>query len=146
MQPSQNAYNLVKAFEGCRLEAYPDPGTGGEPWTIGYGSTVGVTAGMVITQEQADARLERDMAAAAAAVEKYRAAPLNQNQFDALCDFVFNVGAEAFRTSTLLRLLNSRSYKSAAYEFGRWTRAGGRVLPGLVKRRAAERQLFETAA
>ncbi len=143
MQPSQNAYNLVKASEGLRLTAYQDSAG---ILTIGWGSTMGVTPGMQITEDQAEARLERDMANAAAAVNRLVTVPLNQNQFDALVDFVFNLGQGALAGSTLLRMLNGGGYMAAAGQFDRWVHAGDRVLPGLVKRRAAERQLFETAA
>lgn len=144
MKPSDNAYNLVKASEGLRLEAYPDPGTGAAPWNIGYGSTRGVTRGMVITRADAEARLMRDMAEAAAVVDRYVTVDLSQGQYDALCDFVFNLGSGNFRTSTLLKKLNAGDYKGAATEFGRWTKAAGRTLPGLVKRRLEEAKLFES--
>lgn len=146
MKPSANAYNLTKAYEGLKLASYPDPGSGGAPWTIGYGSTHGVTKGMAISLAEANARLVLDMETAANVVEGARNVPVSQNQFDALCDFVFNVGAGQFGASTLLKKLNAADYAGAAAEFPRWNKASGKVLPGLVKRRAAERELFERPA
>ncbi|MET0332566.1 MAG: lysozyme [Dyella sp.] len=158
MQPSNNARALVMASEGLRLSAYPDPGTGAAPWTIGYGSTKGVRAGLVITEAEADARLDADLADAAAIVIAAVRVPLNQNQFDALVSFVFNVGPgrkggkSGFvvlsngEPSTMLRMLNSGGYMAAARQFTYWTMAGGVTLPGLVTRRAAERALFERPA
>jgi lysozyme len=158
MKPSTNAYNLVKASEGLKLVAYPDPGSGGDPWTIGYGSTHGVTKGMTISPDEAYARLIGDMAGASVYVNAYVKSPLNQNQYDALCDFVFNVGPgregvkDGFVTlksgepSTILRKLNAGDYAGAAAEFPKWAKASGKVMPGLVKRRAAERELFERPA
>jgi lysozyme len=97
---------------------------------------------MKITQAQADAWLREDLAKAAACVNANVKVPLTQNQFDALTDFCFNVGVGNFIASTLLRLLNAGNYAGAATQFDRWNLAAGRVLPGLVKRRLAERQLF----
>jgi lysozyme len=145
MKPSENAFNLAEASEGCVLVAYPDPGSGGDPWTIGMGSTRGVRKGMTITRAEAEARLVVDMTEAGNAVTRWVEVPLNQNQFDALCDFVFNLGEGNFRGSTLLKKLNAKDYAGAAAEFPRWNKASGKVLPGLVKRRAAERSLFERA-
>ncbi|NII73244.1 lysozyme [Dyella sp. SG562] len=139
MLPSQQAVNLVKSFEGCSLTAYTDSvGV----LTIGYGHTGGVRPGQTISQDQADAFLVNDLATASAAVAQRVEVPLNQNQFDALTSFVFNVGGGAFHDSTMLRLINQRNFEGAAAEFERWRYAGGRVLPGLLRRRIAERTLF----
>jgi lysozyme len=146
MKPSAFAFNLAKASEGLRLDAYPDPGSGGDPWTVGWGSTHGVTKGMKITIGEAQARLVEDMTTAGDVVNRAVTVPLNQNQFDALCDFTFNLGAGNFRSSTLLKKLNAGDYAGAAAEFPKWVRASGNVMPGLVKRRAAERELFERPA
>ncbi|MGE7136042.1 lysozyme [Luteibacter sp. NPDC031894] len=146
MKPSNAALILAKASEGLRLVAYPDPATGGAPWTIGYGSTTGVKEGDVITLDQAEARLDRDLLNAAAVVNQKVRVPLSQNQFDALVDFVFNLGAKNFSGSTLLRKLNAGDYEGAASEFPRWTHASGRTMPGLVIRRAKERAMFEGRA
>lgn len=130
---------LIQLSEGLRLTAYRDAAG---VWTIGYGSTRGVKAGMKITQEQSIKRLQADVEEAEATVNKRVMVPLAQHQFDALVSFVFNVGGGAFRKSTLLEKLNLADYAGAANELSRWVKAKGRVLPGLVTRRAAERALF----
>jgi lysozyme len=140
MSPSDACIALVKASEGCRLTAYRDPAS---ILTIGYGSTGGIHQGQTITQEQADAMLLDDLEDAAQQVSRLVTVPLTQGQFDSLTDFVFNLGAGRFRDSTLLRLLNQGNYQGASAQFGFWTLAGGEPLPGLVKRRAAERALFD---
>ena len=142
LSPSQACIDLVKASEGCRLTAYRDPAG---ILTIGYGSTGGISEGQTITQDQADAMLIDDLDAAAESVREMVTVPLTQGQFDALCDFVFNLGAGRLRDSTLLRLLNQGQYGQAAAQFQYWVMAGGQSLPGLVTRRAAERTLFESA-
>jgi lysozyme len=140
VNPSEACIALVKASEGCRLTAYRDSvGI----LTIGYGSTGGIKPGQTITQAEAEAMLVDDLDAAAEAVHKLVTVPLTQGQFDALCDFVFNLGEGRLRDSTLLRLLNQGKYGEAAAQFRFWVMAGGHPLPGLVKRRAAERALFE---
>lgn len=139
MRASSGAIELVKRFEGCKLTAYQDVvGV----WTIGYGSTSCVQPHETITQAQADARLNVDLQTAADCVERKVGIHLTQNQFDALCSFVFNLGCRAFCGSTLLRLLNAGEVKTAADEFLKWNRAGGRVLAGLTARREAERTYF----
>jgi lysozyme len=136
MQVSPNGIALTKKFESCRLTAYPDPGTGAEPWTCGWGSTgPDIAQGTVWTQAQADARLEEGLNRAGQAVNGLVHVVLNQNQFDALCDFTYNVGAGNFRSSTLLRLLNAGDFAGAAQQFARWKLAAGHVLPGLIARR-----------
>lgn len=140
---------LIKRFEGCErripgrlVEAYPDPGTGGAPWTIGWGATgPGIGPGTTWTQAQCDARLEADLARHAAAVaHALGAAPTSQAQFDALVSFHYNTGAIA--RATLTRKHIAGDFAGAAAEFARWNRAGGRVLRGLVRRRAAEAALY----
>ena len=136
---------LTEAFEGVRLDAYPDPASGGDPWTIGYGHTgPDVTPGLSINIDQADALLVRDIATSEAAVISAVSGRLTQHQFDALVDFAFNVGTDAFRSSTLLRMVNLADYAAADLEFAKWIRAAGKVFPGLVKRRAAEARWFAT--
>ncbi|MDM7960184.1 MAG: glycoside hydrolase family protein [Synechococcus sp. WH 8007] len=138
MEISAAGLDLLKRFEGCRLEAYPDPGSGDAPWTIGYGHTgAEVVPGLVITQAQAEAWLRADLAHSQRALETLLAdVPLNQGQFDALLSFCFNVGAGALGRSTLRRRL--RAGESAALvireELPRWIHP----LPGLIERRAAE--------
>ena len=142
MQISERGLALIKEFEGLYLKAYRCPA--GVP-TIGYGHTAGVAMGQTITEQQADEYLRRDVRQFERAVERLVKVPLTQGKFDALVSFAFNLGAGALQSSTLLRLLNSGDYAGAAAQFGRWTKAGGRVLPGLVRRREAERRLFEGA-
>ena len=134
---------LVQEFEGCKLEAYPDPGTGGEPWTIGWGSTgPDIGPGTVWTQEEADARFLDDLTKFGDGVDRLVRVPLTDNQFAALVSFAYNVGLGALRDSTLLRKLNAGDYLGAADQLPRWARAGGRIMPGLSRRRLAERALF----
>ena len=144
---------LIKRFEGCArrrsdglVEAYPDPGTGGDPWTIGWGATgSGIGPGTVWTQAECDARLERDLERYAAEVAAaiggtIGRVPTTQAQFDALVSFHYNTGAIA--RATLTRLHVAGDHAGAAREFARWKHAGGRVLNGLVRRRAAEARLY----
>jgi len=133
---------LVKQFEGCKLAAYPDPGTGGKPWTIGWGSTgPDIAKGMVWTQAQCDARFDRDIQHFAAHVaEIIGSAPTTQHQFDALVSFQYNTGH--LPGSTLLALHKAGRFAEAAKQFGEWVHAGGKVLPGLIARRAAESALY----
>lgn len=145
MKTSQRGIDLIKSFEGLRLTAYPDPGTGGDPWTIGYGHTKGVKPGMKITENWAEELLRDDLAEFEAAVNGLVKVRLCQHQFDALVSLVFNIGPGAFSDSTLLRLLNAGLYDDAALQFVRWNKGGGKVLSGLTRRRMAERKLFEDA-
>jgi len=134
------AVALVKKFEGLYLTAYHCPAG---VLTIGYGHTgPDVQDGLRITEERAEDLLEADLAKAAADVDRLVRVPLTDEQRGALSSFVFNVGAAAFGKSTLLRKLNGGDYASVPAELARWTKGGGRVLPGLVKRRAAEGVLF----
>lgn len=142
MKISANGLGLIQAHEGLRLEAYPDPGSGGEPWTIGFGHTKGVKPGDVITEEEATTFLQQDIAWVEDCINQTVDVELTQNQFDALASFVFNLGCGAFKGSTLCRLLNAGNYAGAAEQFHRWTKAAGKDLPGLVKRRAHEAELF----
>jgi lysozyme len=146
---SAQGIELIKRFEGCArkrpdglVEAYPDPGTGAAPWTIGWGATgPGIGPATVWTQQECDDRLERDIARHAAEVEAAIGdAPTTHAQFDALVSFHFNTGA--IGRATLTRKHRAGDHAGAAREFARWNRAGGRVLPGLVRRRAAEAALY----
>ncbi len=143
MEISDAGLELVKSFEGCRLEAYPDPGSGAEPWTIGYGHTGDVHPGDACNQQQADAWLRQDLRYAEAAVSHLAKVDLTQGQFDALVSFTFNCGQMAFGNSTLLRLLNSGDVQGAAGQFGRWNKGPNGPMPGLTRRRAAEQAMFE---
>lgn len=151
---------LIQQFEGCarrrpdgRYEAYADPGTGGAPWTIGWGATgtdgfapdpgARIGPGTVWTGAQCNARLEADLARYAAEVAKaIGPAPTSQRQFDALTSFHYNTGAIA--RASLTRKHVAGDHAGAAREFARWVRAGGRVLPGLVRRREAEAALYRS--
>ena len=142
MKTSQAGIDAIAQREGERLTAYPDPATGGEPFTIGVGHTGGVAEGDTITQEESRAFLAADLATAEAAINRGVKVPVSQNEFDAMVSFTFNVGVANFMTSTLLRLLNIGDHKDAANEFPKWNRAAGRVMAGLVTRRAGERDQF----
>jgi lysozyme len=140
---------LIQRFEGCAklrgdglVEAYPDPGTGGAPWTIGWGATgPGIEQGTVWTRSQCDARLANDLGRYAGDVSAaIGEAPTTQAQFDALVSFHYNTGAIA--RATLTKRHVAGDYAAATAEFARWNRAGGRVLQGLVRRRAAEAALY----
>lgn len=154
---------LIKQFEGCAklrrdglVEAYPDPGTGGDPWTIGWGATGAddqtsdergakksgrIKPGTVWTQGQCDARLASDLERYARDVARAIGdTPTTQAQFDAMVSFHYNTGA--IGRATLTKRHNARDHSAAAAEFGRWNKAGGRVLKGLVRRRAEEAKLY----
>lgn len=139
MNYSDKGLALTKQFEGLRLSAYQD---GGGVWTIGYGHTKGVYKGQVISEAQASSFLMEDVQEAVKAVNKYVTVPINQNQFDALVDFTFNLGVNALASSTLLRMLNSGNVSGAAAQFVRWNKDNGVVVAGLTRRREAEAQLF----
>ena len=130
---------LVKAQEGLRLEAYPDEGG---VWTIGYGHTRDVKPGDAISSAQADLFLDADLADAERAVSDLVHVPLTDNQFAALVDFVFNEGAGAFAGSTLLKKLNEGGYALVPACLKSWIFDNGKVVPGLVRRRAAEATLW----
>lgn len=141
-EPSQSCIQLIKQFEGCRLSTYQD--SVGIP-TIGYGHTAGVVLGSTITAEEAEWFLKTDLRLVAKAVRVLLQVPVNQNQFDALCCFSFNVGVGNLAKSTLLKQINNGNINKASEEFLRWTKAGGIELKGLVSRRKAEKALFERA-
>ncbi|MAQ19395.1 MAG: lysozyme [Sandaracinus sp.] len=131
---------LIKKWEELRLKAYlPTPN---DEWTIGWGHTAGVQPGDVITREQAQIFFERDVAWAEEAVNSLVRVGLTQHQFDALVSLVFNIGTTQFQSSTLLRKLNAGDYDGAANEFPRWKYQEGKVLRGLVRRRAEEMEYF----
>lgn len=143
MRTSQNGIAVLKHFESCSLSAYPDPATGGAPWTIGWGHTgPEVIPGLVWTQAKADAQLLADLAERELAVSCSVTKNVTQGQFDALVDFVYNLGAGNFEGSTLLKLVNAGDMSGAAAQFARWNRAAGKPMRGLTRRRAAEAALF----
>ena len=136
---SSTGINLIKRWEGLRTKAYLCPAS---VWTIGYGHTKTARRGQRINHQEAERLLKEDLKVYEKAVRDYVSVPLNQNQFDALVSFCFNVGVGAFQNSTLRKLLNQRKYKGAARQLHRWVHGGGRKLPGLVKRRNDEYELF----
>lgn len=139
MKVSDNGRAFIRAREGVKLAAYQD---GGGVWTIGYGHTRGVKQGQVINHEQADEFLDSDLRQVESCISERVTVPLNQNQFDALVSFVFNVGRQAFSDSTLLKKLNEGNYRAAADQFTRWVYDNDKFVQGLYNRRVAERELF----
>lgn len=144
MKTNAEGRALITQFEGCKLTAYVCP-AGVLTIGVGHTSAAGaprVTAGMRITQQEADAILASDLGRFEKAVTGAVRVPLTSNQFAALVSLAFNIGTGAFQSSTLVRLLNAGDTAGAAQQFARWNRAGGRVLRGLTRRREAERALF----
>jgi len=144
MKMSQSGYDLVKEFEGLRLKAYIDPvGI----LTIGYGHTSAagipiVKPDLVITKDKAEEVLARDIEQYEEGVRKYVKVDLTQGQFDALVDFAYNAGVGALAKSTLLKRVNAEKFDEVPAEFMKWTKGGGKELPGLVRRRRAEVKLW----
>lgn len=138
------AIDLIKSFEGCKLNAYPDPGTGAEPITIGWGSTGSdIHLGLTWTQQQADDRFLFDLTKFGDGVSKLLGtAPTTDNQFGAMVSLAYNIGLQAFKESTLLRLHKEGNYVGARAQFPRWSRSGGQVMRGLERRRAAEADIY----
>ena len=147
MKASEKCLELIRRFEGFKSKPYRCPA--GVP-TIGYGSTRYADGTHVnltdppITQAQADEIMRQTLGEYESAVNRYVSVSLNQNEFDSLTDFAYNAGAKNLLNSTLLKKLNAGDRKGAAKEFERWVYANGEILPGLVRRRMAERVLFET--
>ena len=143
MEYSKDGLHLTERFEGCRLVAYPDPGSGGDPWTIGYGHTgPEVVEGLEITQDQAEQYLVQDIKQAEANVNAVVHVELTQEEFDALVDFAFNCGCRNLDSSTLMKKLNAGDYEGASHEFIKWDMAAGHHMSGLLKRREAETAMF----
>ncbi len=131
---------LIRDWEGFRSEAYRCPAG---KWTIGFGDTFNVKKGDKITLAEAEKRLEKRLAEFEGYVNQLVTVPLNQNQFDALVSFVYNIGVGNFKESTLLEMLNRKDYESASQQLLRWNKSNGQVLPGLTRRRKDEKALFE---
>ena len=140
MKISQEGIALIKRFEGCELEAYLD--SVGIP-TIAYGRIKNVRMGDTCTQEQAEQWLEEELPEYEGYIKSMVRVDLKQCQFDALCSWVYNLGPNNLKESTLLRVLNEGDYSSVPAEIKRWNKAGGKVLEGLMRRREAEALLFE---
>jgi len=146
MRLSDAGIKMIVGFEGRhralgdgRYIAYRCPAG---VWTIYAGVTKGVHEGMICTEAEGEAMFRRELATHEAAVNRMVTVSINQNQFDALVSFAYNCGDGALQKSSLLRLLNAGDYAGAARSFAAWNKGGGRVLPGLVTRRAREASLF----
>lgn len=137
--------DLIRRFEGCRLAAYPDPASGGDPWTIGFGATgPGIQKGVVWTRTQAETDLASRVVKLLAQIRPLitGTTPPADGCVAALCSFAYNVGIGALAKSTLLKKYNAGDRQGAADEFLRWNKAAGKVFDGLTKRRTAERAVF----
>jgi lysozyme len=143
METSQNGIDLIKHFEGCRLEPYL---CSANVLTIGYGHTKDVVKDMHITEETAEVLLQQDLKEFEDNVDKLVTVDLNQNQFDALVSWTFNLGAGNLKSSTMLKVLNEEKYNEVPEQMQRWNKSAGVVNKGLVKRRGAEALLFASKA
>ena len=140
MKISKEGLSLIKKFEGCELEAYK---CAAGVWTIGYGSTKNVKEGDTLTQEEADYLLKHEMNEYEGYVNDMVKVDLNQNKFDSLVSWVFNLGPSNLSSSTLLTKINNKDWEDVPNQIKRWNKAGGKVLEGLIRRREAESLLFE---
>ena len=140
MKIGYEGLKMIKHFEGLELNAYQ---CAAGVWTIGYGHTKGVQQGMVISEETADEMLVEELKEYENYINDMVNCPLNQNQFDALVSWVYNLGPANLQASTLLKVLNAGDYAGVPAQIKRWNKAGGKVLQGLVRRREAEALLFE---
>lgn len=140
MKISEEGKALIKKFEGCELDSYV---CSGGVWTIGYGHTAGVKQGDKINQDEADHLLTEDLEEFEGYVNNAVEVALDQNQFDALVAWTFNLGPSNLKSSTMLEVLNEEKYSKVPSEMKRWNKAGGEILDGLVRRREAESLLFE---
>lgn len=152
LSPSPACIALIKQFEGYgrdigngMVRAYPDPATGRDPFTIGRGTTgPDVREGTVWTKEKAEARFEAHVIEFAAGVRRLLGnAATTENQLSAMISLAYNIGLGNFGESTLLKKHKAGDYAGAAAEFDRWSRANGKVMAGLVRRRKAEREMYE---
>lgn len=139
MKPSNNCVNIIKQFEGLRLDSYRDIAG---VWTIGYGSTHGVTPEQHITEQDADEMLMDELTHVAGVLSAAITFSVNQNQFDACCSLAYNIGCTAFTGSTLLKKINANDMAGAADEFTKWDHSGGQIVQGLLNRRIAEQWMF----
>lgn len=137
---SYTGRKVTEEFEGCSLMPYQDSAG---VWTDGYGNTHNVIPGVPITQAQAELDLSQNIAWAVACVQDLVKITLTQGEFNALVDFVFNVGSGNFAKSTLLEDLNEGKIEEAAQQFTLWDLAGGNVVAGLLRRRIAEQGEFD---
>lgn len=139
LRTNKKGIQLIKEFEGFREKAYICPAG---KWTIGYGFTSDVKEGDMITEKEAEERLVKELTQVENEIKKVVKVPLNGNQFSALVSFVYNLGIRNFKNSTLLAYLNKNRFEEVAKQLLRWNKAGGKELPGLARRRKAERDLF----
>jgi lysozyme len=133
--------DLIKHFEGCKLEAYQCPSG---VWTIGYGHTRGVQEGDKITKKEADALLIEDVELVELHVDRLVKTELEQHQYDAIVSWCFNLGCGNLRASTLLLVLNSGELDAVSEQIVRWNKSKGKALAGLTRRRKSEATLFDT--
>ena len=140
MEISQEGISLIKKFEGCKLESYQ---CAAGVWTIGYGSTHGVSQGMVITHERAESLLMEDIEVYEEEVNKAVQVDIDQCMFDSLVSWTFNLGGANLNSSTMLKVLNSKDFDNVPEQIKRWNKAGGKVNEGLIRRREAEALLFQ---
>jgi len=139
MNTGTKGLDLIKFFEGLELEAYR---CAAGVWTIGYGHTKGVERGMKIDESTANQMLSEELAEYENYVNTLVTVELNQDQFDAMVSWVYNLGGGNLQASTLLKVLNAGDYDGVPAQMMRWNKAGGKVLEGLTKRRQAEADLF----
>lgn len=143
MSAVAHAVQIIKKWEGCKLTAYPDPATGAEPYTIGYGATgPGIVKGLKWSQKQAEDRLALDVDRFMKGVRSVVKGKVKDTQLAAMTSLAYNVGVSAFKSSTLLRKFNAGDIEGAAKEFPRWNKAAGKVMRGLTNRRLDEQALF----
>ena len=140
LEYSGNGLSLTENFEGCKLTSYQDQRG---IWTIGFGHTQGVGPNMNCTNEQANEWLKEDTQWSVDTVNRLVDVQLDQDEFDALVDFVYNLGAGSFASSTMLKLINQGNLSEAANEFAKWDKCGGQVIQGLLNRRLAEQKEFQ---
>ena len=143
LKTSQEGISLIKSFEGCELTAYR---CSANVPTIGFGHTAGVSDGDTCTQEEAENMLAEDLEEFEDYVKNYVESELQQNEFDALVAWTYNLGPANLKESTMLKELNSGNFEEVPRQMKRWNRAGGEVLDGLIRRREAESRLFKGEA
>lgn len=140
MKISSEGIELIKKFEGCETTAYQDSvGV----WTIGFGHTKGVQEGQSCSMQDAETMLSEEMDEYEGYINSMVDVDLNQNEFDSLVAWVYNLGPTNLRESTLLKILNAGDKDGIPEQINRWNRAGGKILQGLVRRREAESLMFQ---
>jgi lysozyme len=143
LEATEIAAILIKHWEGCKLTAYPDPDTGGAPWTIGYGATgTGISEGTVWTQEQADNALTLRLAVLCNEICPHITFAVTSEELGAMLSLAYNIGVTAFLNSSLLTFINAGNVKDAADQFLLWDHDNGKVIDGLLNRREDERRVF----